>query len=780
LGDRARWVRHRCSADKLLIAIFESRRRLPKSTHHPGMRVKIGSDSRAHAQPAGEDDDGEAENRTAQRCPPPPYMRWDQRGKPVLLSYLKLINGKRLHLSLKTDDPDIARRHMRLLVAMLLAERRLSPDSGSAKVYGPKGTSRPRLDDVDSEIRRLKALSDAEYGSEALATAKRWGRPLGIIHHLAGRKPTLSAGTYATRRMRARQRGEQTPMGTSWHHRRQGDKYFYSDNGVMHARIQLEGRVYQWSLDTRDVEVAAAIMAPVRLARERVRAAAVEMLGCELGTAAARARVRDKACRRFAEAIVRAGGPAELVMKAAPDAESLQPDRPTLGEAEKGMAVAVVASPAVRSRAERKAMTEASPNNCEERYFQLTQARPPEPRSVLEKWATDGALARTPGGRSIARQATREKTLSPKPRAVQDIKNRKAKPFMQWARGPGDKPVLQCAVYLVDGSRLCPSLNTSDTETEAPQRMRLILWHAIAEGRLPSGVKHPAWGLYGGPISQSTKRLLKRLAALPWAEYELQRKTAAAVLGLHERTVDWLTNQDKARQHDPVRRARARTIARSRTRKDGKRTPISRSWHFSAVGGMLAVHSDRHLFIIYALLTMAGFTLRWRLPVQNRAEAEALVKPAVEARARVREAARDWRECLVGSREAATALEACSNAQRLYLEALRGPGAERAEGWAEFARLVLEPPWDAGAQSKPRRAAPVRINKKCLQLMKADARRNPDRPPHPHREYANTMRRRIPGLTHREFEECWRGVLAMPDVKWGGKSGKGGRPKSSP
>jgi hypothetical protein len=129
---------------------------------------------------------------------------------------------------------------------------------------------------------------------------------------------------------------------------------------------------------------------------------------------------------------------------------------------------------------------------------------------------------------------------------------------------------------------------------------------------------------------------------------------------------------------------------------------------------------------------------------------------------------------------AATALEACSNAQRLYLEALSGAGAERAEGWAEFARLVLEPPWDAGAQSKPRRAAPVRIKKKCLQLMKADARRNPDRPLHPHREYANRMRRRIPGLKHREFGECWRGVLAMPDVKWGGKSGKGGRPKSSP
>jgi hypothetical protein len=309
--------------------------------------------------------------------------------------------------------------------------------------------------------------------------------------------------------------------------------------------------------------------------------------------------------------------------------------------------------------------------------------------------------------------------------------------------------------------------------------MRLVLWHAIAEGRLPSGVKHPAWGLYGGPISQSTKRLLKRLAALPWAEYELQRKTAAAVLGLHERTVDWLTNQDKARQHDPVRRARARTIARSRARKDGKQTPISRSWHFSAVGGMLAVHSDQHF--IYALLTMAGFTLRWRLPVQNRAEAQALVKPAVEARARVREAARDWRECLVGSREAVTALEACSDAQRLYLQALCGAGAERADGWVECARLVLGPPWDAGVQSKPRRAASIRVKKKkCLVRMKADARRNPDRPPYPHREYANRMRRQIPGLRHREFEECWRSVLAMPDVKWGGKSGKGGRPKSYP
>jgi hypothetical protein len=161
-----------------------------------------------------------------QRCPPPPYTRWDQRGKPVLLSYLKLIDGKHLCLSLETEDPDVAKRHMRLLVAMLLAKGRLSPDGGAAEVYGPKGAGRSRIEKVDTEICRLKTLSEAEYGSEALATAKRWGRPVGIIHHLAGRKPELSAGTYAARRLRARERGRMTPMGDTWEHRPHGGKYF--------------------------------------------------------------------------------------------------------------------------------------------------------------------------------------------------------------------------------------------------------------------------------------------------------------------------------------------------------------------------------------------------------------------------------------------------------------------------------------------------------------------------------------------------------------------------
>jgi hypothetical protein len=47
---------------------------------------------------------------------------------------------------LETDDPEIAKRHMRLLVAMLLANGRLLPNGGAAKVYGPKGTGRSRIE----------------------------------------------------------------------------------------------------------------------------------------------------------------------------------------------------------------------------------------------------------------------------------------------------------------------------------------------------------------------------------------------------------------------------------------------------------------------------------------------------------------------------------------------------------------------------------------------------------------------------------------------------------
>jgi hypothetical protein len=288
--------------------------------------------------------------------------------------------------------------------------------------------------------------------------------------------------------------------------------------------------------------------------------------------------------------------------------------------------------------------------------------------------------------------------------------------FMQWARGPGGKRVLQCAVYLSDGSRLSSGLKTDDTEVAGP-RMRLLLWHAIAKGQLPRGVKHRAWALYGGPIPQPTKRLLRRLAALPWGEYELQRTASAQRLGYKASTIDWLTNQDNGRQADPVRRARARTLARSRDRKVGRRTPMSRSWQFGAVGGMLAAHTDG---LFYAQLTIAGFTLRWPLAVRNRAEGEALLKPAVEARARVREAARDWRERLVGSPEAKTALTVVLAEQRRFRDALLAVGAKPSKRWPEVVKALNEPPFDE--TSRPDLEGCTRWFVELLQ-------KNPERPP---------------------------------------------------
>jgi hypothetical protein len=312
----------------------------------------------------------------------------------------------------------------------------------------------------------------------------------------------------------------------------------------------------------------------------------------------------------------------------------------------------------------------------------------------------------------------------------QASKGRKTLPFTQWSRGPGGKPVLQCVVYLSDGStarpkgrrnhsRLSPSLNTSNPDLAA-QRMRLILWQAIADKRLVRGVKHPAWLLYGGPIPRSTKRLLRRLAALPWADYELQRKEAARRLGYPASTIDWLTNQDKARQADPVRRARVHTLARSRARKVGKLTPMSRSWQFSAVGGMLAVHLDGGP--IYAQLTIAGFTLRWGLAARNRAEGETIVKPAVDARARVREAARHWRACPSGSPEAKTALAALLGEQRRFRDALMAVGAKGSKGWAEVVKALKEPPFDEARRQDPGG---------CTQWFVDLLVKNPGKPPRP-------------------------------------------------
>jgi hypothetical protein len=195
-----------------------------------------------------------------------------------------------------------------------------------------------------------------------------------------------------------------------------------------------------------------------------------------------------------------------------------------------------------------------------------------------------------------------------------------APPFMTWGPGPAGKRVLESAVQLIDGW-LGRRLNTDDLEV-AGRVLRLLLWYAIEHGKLQGGMEHPAWIAYGGPIAPATKRLLQRLTRLGWGEYDLERHPAAGRLRLHITVLDLLTDHMKPASTG------AATCRRSRgRRRHGKHTPMSRSWQFRRVGGMIQAH--RQCFYARVMIGYRAFS--WRLAVSNRADAEQLVKPALEA-----------------------------------------------------------------------------------------------------------------------------------------------------
>ena len=151
------------------------------------------------------------------------------------------------------------------------------------------------------------------------------------------------------------------PKGNKWEHRPQGGKYFGWNGNILTARLQIGGRPRQWPLKVRNEEQAWARMAPVRVARERLRRAAIEALDCELGTIAAENAALElaKARSRLARAIVAAGGPDELAdfVRKGPQervekaevsangkhADSLEPlieDRPSTARATNGIGAA--------------------------------------------------------------------------------------------------------------------------------------------------------------------------------------------------------------------------------------------------------------------------------------------------------------------------------------------------------------------------------------------------------------------------------------------------------
>ena len=293
--------------------------------------------------------------------------------------------------------------------------------------------------------------------------------------------------------------------------------------------------------------------------------------------------------------------------------------------------------------------------------------------------------------------------------------------FMKWVRGAGGQRILNSDVILSGGSPLDRRLNTDDREVAA-QRLRLLLWHAVKTGQLPGGFKHEAWRLYGGKIPEDTKRLLRRLRALPWRQYESQRELIAERLGYHASTLDWLTNQEEGRRQDPVRRARYHATLRSNARVAGqKQTPKSRSWQFSRLGTMLHVHSKGHP--IYGRVIIDRITIDWPLPVQNRTAGEMHVKPAVDARKSVKKAAEDWRKCSLGSPEAKVASKALVRAQHQFRDELAAVGARRSKKWAEALPAFDQLPFDETSRRD--------LEKACTGWFVELLVKNPWKPPRP-------------------------------------------------
>ncbi len=257
-----------------------------------------------------------------------------------------------------------------------------------------------------------------------------------------------------------------------------------------------------------------------------------------------------------------------------------------------------------------------------------------------------------------------------------------APPFMSWGPGPMGKRVLESGVQLIDGW-LGRRLNTDDPEL-AGQVLRLLLSHAIEHEKLKGGIEHPAWIAYGGPIARATKCLLQRLTELPWGEYELERKPTAARLGIHVTVLDLLTD------HEKPATVVAATCRRFRgRRRQGKHTPMSRSWQFRRIGQM--IHSRRQCF--YGRVMIGYRTFSWRLAVSNRADAEQLVKPALEARGRVREAACHWREYPTEA-----AMKAVLAAQFQYCRALERTGAKSCKDWGGLVELLRVGPSDEATE----------------------------------------------------------------------------------
>jgi hypothetical protein len=336
---------------------------------------------------------------------------------------------------------------------------------------------------------------------------------------------------------------------------------------------------------------------------------------------------------------------------------------------------------------------------------------------------------------------------------------------MRWdQRG---RSVLQATLKLPDGTTVRAMLNTSDRKI-AVRRMQLIVALLVRDKRLPANSR--AAQLYGRRPARGVAEV-KRLAALSCEEYAVERKTAAARLGLSPPTLDDLSKQQ---QPELPNRERQR---RHRARERGQRIAMAHFWYHRPPRGKGFYKNGR---VMTARIHLARSATTWSLQFRDdAARAAAIMNPVRVAWDHVYEAAKQELNWEIGTAEhtaaVAARVEACGRLAR-EIHAAGGP--------KELVAFVMTPPQAGTAvpqQSAAVTAAPgatlsaterrLAAEKECEQLLieryEAYVRNGRKREERPLKDKIRTeMTELIPKLSRRSFDKCWKATAVAQCWDW--------------
>jgi hypothetical protein len=304
-------------------------------------------------------------------------------------------------------------------------------------------------------------------------------------------------------------------------------------------------------------------------------------------------------------------------------------------------------------------------------------------------------------------------------------------------------------------------LNTNDRSI-AVQRMRLIVVLLLRDGRLPAN--SPAARLYGRRPARGVAEV-KRLAAMPGEEYAVERKPAAARLGLSPPTLDALTKQ----QPELPNRDRQR---RYRARERGQRIAMANFWYHRPPRGKGFYKNGR---VMTARIQIGRSATTWSLKFRDdAARAAAIMKPVRAAWDDVYESAKQELNCEIGTAEHTAAIaarvEACGRLAR-ELHAAGGP--------KELVAFVMKPPqpqvgttvppWAAAVTAAPTGKTLRQMARKgCLESLIGLLRCHDLPPQGTVPAQCEAAMREFTGLSERAFYNCLREAERVTgNYKWG-------------